>query len=167
MVRWNHSEEEGFRHTREATGISEFGSKGGWLGTMPSDMKVFRVRLRVRWELIEWQSEREGEKNERGKRKREKGVFHFRSNDSFASHFNAMSCLSTPLRFLPVLPTELQLSTVLKSGQSFRWNRSTTLYATLPDHSSDSTSPYIAPQSESEEWSFGWQERTVVLRQDG
>ncbi|GAA5828299.1 hypothetical protein JCM5353_003291 [Sporobolomyces roseus] len=77
-----------------------------------------------------------------------------------------MSCLSTPLRFLPVLPTELQLSTVLKSGQSFRWNRSTTLYATLPDHSSDSTSPSIAPQSESEEWSFGWQERTVVLRQD-
>lgn len=44
MVRWNHSEEEGFRHTREATGISEFGSKGGWLGTTTDGYSSYTSR---------------------------------------------------------------------------------------------------------------------------
>ncbi|GAA5911678.1 8-oxoguanine glycosylase OGG1 [Sporobolomyces salmoneus] len=68
-----------------------------------------------------------------------------------------MSCLSTPLRFLPVLPREVQLSTVLKSGQSFRWQRS-------PIHAT--RSPTTAAEEDGEEWSFGWGDRTVVLRQD-
>ncbi|GAA5933050.1 8-oxoguanine glycosylase OGG1 [Sporobolomyces koalae] len=70
-----------------------------------------------------------------------------------------MSCLSTPLRFLPVLPKELQLATVLKSGQSFRWHRSSPVAATLPPSATPDT-------AEGEEWSFGCQDRTVVLRQD-
>ncbi|GAA6012079.1 hypothetical protein JCM11491_001743 [Sporobolomyces phaffii] len=65
-----------------------------------------------------------------------------------------MSCLATPLRFLPVHRHELHLATVLKSGQSFRWHRSSPPVATRPATDSD------------EEWSFGWGDRTVVLRQD-
>jgi hypothetical protein len=72
-----------------------------------------------------------------------------------------MSCLATPLRFLPVLPQELQLATVLKSGQSFRWHR------TSPSHATRSTSKDHRVEDGEEEWSFGWGDRTVVLRQDG
>ncbi|GAA5885316.1 hypothetical protein JCM16303_005999 [Sporobolomyces ruberrimus] len=71
-----------------------------------------------------------------------------------------MSCLATPLRFLPVLPQELQLATVLKSGQSFRWHRTTPVHATrTPGYT-------LREGQEDEEWSFGWGDRTVVLRQD-
>ncbi|CEQ39788.1 SPOSA6832_01333, partial [Sporobolomyces salmonicolor] len=75
-----------------------------------------------------------------------------------------MSCLATPLRFLPVLPNELQLAAVLKSGQSFRWHRSSPLTATLPD--SAPSSQAIPSPLEAEEWAFPWGDRTVVLRQD-
>ncbi|GAA5863787.1 hypothetical protein JCM1840_005766 [Sporobolomyces johnsonii] len=75
-----------------------------------------------------------------------------------------MTCLATPLRFLPVLPNELQLAAVLKSGQSFRWHRSSPLSATLPDSApSSQANPFPL---EAEEWAFPWGDRTVVLRQD-
>lgn len=87
--------------------------------------------------------------------------------------------LSTPLRYLPLLPSELQLATVLKSGQSFRWARFDKVRATLPDPVAS-----VKPEEDSngatgvkheepgellqgEEWAFGWGDRTVVLRQDG
>ncbi|GAA5951726.1 hypothetical protein JCM3765_003096 [Sporobolomyces pararoseus] len=73
-----------------------------------------------------------------------------------------MSCLSTPLRFLPVLPQELQLATALKSGQSFRWHR-TPLHATRTTATQEATEGI---EEEADEWSFGWGDRTVVLRQD-
>ncbi|GAA6064072.1 hypothetical protein JCM10212_001478, partial [Sporobolomyces blumeae] len=79
-----------------------------------------------------------------------------------------MSCLATPLRFLPVLPQELQLATVLKSGQSFRWHRSSPPAATRPDPAPP-RSETLNPDSldpDADEWSLGWGERTVVLRQD-
>lgn len=77
--------------------------------------------------------------------------------------------LSTPLRFLPLLPSELQLATVLKSGQSFRWARFDTVHATRPEvfaASAEDVKPLLAA-NEGEEWAFGWGDRTVVLRQDG
>jgi N-glycosylase/DNA lyase len=67
--------------------------------------------------------------------------------------------LSTPLRFLAVLPRELSLATVLKSGQSFRWHRFEAVHATRPDSSSE--------EVRGEEWAFGWGDRTVCLRQGG
>ncbi|ORY72607.1 DNA glycosylase [Leucosporidium creatinivorum] len=86
--------------------------------------------------------------------------------------------LSTPLRFLPLLPSELQLATVLKSGQSFRWARFDTVHASKPDVAAETAG--AAPGAEDskpaleakeqlvqgEEWAFGWGDRTVVLRQD-
>lgn len=84
--------------------------------------------------------------------------------------------LSTPLRYLPLLPSELQLATVLKSGQSFRWTRLDTVHATRPDlehgqlsSSAKSTSEQKpgGPGVQGVEWAFGWGDRTVVLRQDG
>ncbi|GAA5848339.1 hypothetical protein JCM8547_004482 [Rhodosporidiobolus lusitaniae] len=74
-----------------------------------------------------------------------------------------MSCLATPLRFLRVSPVELNLATSLFSGQSFRWARFSPPTVTLPDASSSTAS---APPGDAEEFAFGWQDRTVVLRQD-
>lgn len=77
--------------------------------------------------------------------------------------------LSTPLRFLPLLPSELQLATVLKSGQSFRWAK-LPMHATRPDEqvkSEEDSKPTTAEVEHGEEWAFGWGDRTVVLRQDG
>lgn len=88
----------------------------------------------------------------------------------------AMIPLSTPLRFLPLLPSELQLATVLKSGQSFRWARFETIHATKPDVAAETagaaledSKPAVGVQEQvqGEEWAFGWGDRTVVLRQDG
>lgn len=84
--------------------------------------------------------------------------------------------LSTPLRFFPLLPSELQLATVLKSGQSFRWARFESVHATKPDFAAETagaleeTKPALGSQEQQvqgEEWAFGWGDRTVVLRQDG
>ncbi|KDE04316.1 hypothetical protein MVLG_05270 [Microbotryum lychnidis-dioicae p1A1 Lamole] len=86
--------------------------------------------------------------------------------------------LSTPLRFLHIPLTELCLATVLKSGQSFRWQRFDAIQATRPDAAVASTS--ISSLSGNEqtlsdevsrkqgpvEWAFGWGDRTVCLRQD-
>mgnify|MGYP001613425487 FL=1 len=72
--------------------------------------------------------------------------------------------LSTPLRFLSVLPVELNLATVLKSGQSFRWLRLDAIHATAPDSAPDS--PTAEKPMGGEEWAMGWGDRTVVLRQD-
>lgn len=86
----------------------------------------------------------------------------------------AMACLSTPLRFLPCLPSELQLATVLQSGQCFRWAKSSTPVATVPDRVVQvkqelDTKPYIKGTipSEGEEFCMGWNDRTVCLRQAG
>ncbi|GAA6004615.1 hypothetical protein JCM10207_000956 [Rhodosporidiobolus poonsookiae] len=75
-----------------------------------------------------------------------------------------MSCLATPLRFLRLSPRELNLATVCASGQSFRWHRSA-LTATKADVTG-STNAFPAPRDDAEEWAYGWNDRTVVLRQD-
>ncbi|GAA6004894.1 8-oxoguanine glycosylase OGG1 [Rhodotorula paludigena] len=78
-----------------------------------------------------------------------------------------MACLATPLRFLPLSRAELQLASCLPSGQSFRWHRLAPAAATLPDTPSSpaaTAKPATAPPEE--EWAFGWQDRTVVLRQE-
>ncbi|SCV69514.1 BQ2448_2534 [Microbotryum intermedium] len=90
--------------------------------------------------------------------------------------------LSTPLRFLHIPLTELCLATVLKSGQSFRWQRFDAILVTGPDSASTFPSPFhsssslhaIEPTLGEEvttnqghvEWAFGWSDRTVCLRQD-
>ncbi|GAA5822914.1 hypothetical protein JCM11251_004422 [Rhodosporidiobolus azoricus] len=81
-----------------------------------------------------------------------------------------MACLATPLRFLRLTPRELNLGTVLASGQSFRWAKGA-VHATLPDPSTgvppSPTHPtFPEPGKDAEEWAFGWRDRTVVLRQD-
>ena len=73
------------------------------------------------------------------------------------------SCLATPLRFLPLSRAELNLKSCLPSGQSFRWHRLSPATATLPD---SPTAPPV-PLEHAEEWAFAWEDRTVVLRQDG
>ncbi|GAA5885253.1 hypothetical protein JCM6882_009541 [Rhodosporidiobolus microsporus] len=73
-----------------------------------------------------------------------------------------MSCLATPLRFLKLSPRELNLAAVCASGQSFRWAKGP-LHATLPD-GDEAALPQ--PGKDTEEWAFGWNDRTVVLRQD-
>ncbi|KAK4058804.1 8-oxoguanine glycosylase ogg1 [Microbotryomycetes sp. JL221] len=96
--------------------------------------------------------------------------------------------LATPLRFLPLLPSELQLATVLKSGQAFRWARFDSIHATRSDYATsnvranarhDASDPSSAIAGDEhtmadssvmnqrqEEWAMGWNDRTVVLRQD-
>lgn len=80
-----------------------------------------------------------------------------------------MSCLATPLRLLPVSRHELHLASTLPSGQSFRWHRLSPPHATLPDRATapQGASKATAIEETAEEWAFGWQDRTVVLRQDG
>jgi N-glycosylase/DNA lyase len=73
-----------------------------------------------------------------------------------------MTILSTPLRFLAIVPAELSLAHVLRCGQSFRWQKGPAR-VTLPDDASACPS---AATDESE-WHMGWNDRTVVLRQDG
>ncbi|BGP37842.1 8-oxoguanine glycosylase ogg1 [Rhodotorula kratochvilovae] len=77
-----------------------------------------------------------------------------------------MACLATPLRFLPLSRAELQLASCLPSGQSFRWHRLAPPIATLPDPLPGSSAPPSALPDSAEEWAYGWQDRTVVLRQD-
>ncbi|KAM0792354.1 hypothetical protein ACM66B_005034 [Microbotryomycetes sp. NB124-2] len=89
-----------------------------------------------------------------------------------------MHSVATPLRFLPLLPSELQLATVLKSGQAFRWARFDTVQATKPDgvglneqlklETGDASSSHDGSNASigGEEWAMGWQDRTVILRQD-
>lgn len=77
-------------------------------------------------------------------------------------------CLATPLRLLPVSRRELHLASTLPSGQSFRWHRLSPPRVTLPDAPSQPTVELADALPEgAEEWAFGWQDRTVVLRQDG
>lgn len=78
-----------------------------------------------------------------------------------------MSCLATPLRFLPLGRAELNLESCLPSGQSFRWHRLTPPSATLPDSTPGSSAPATAELLHSHEWAFGCGDRTLVLRQDG
>lgn len=47
--------------------------------------------------------------------------------------------------FYSILPTELSLAAVLRNGQSFRWRHDPV----------------------SNEWSFGWRDRVVLLKQSG
>ncbi|KAK4053843.1 8-oxoguanine glycosylase ogg1 [Microbotryomycetes sp. JL201] len=92
-----------------------------------------------------------------------------------------MHSVATPLRFLPLLPSELQLATVLKSGQAFRWARFDKVHATKPDDGGSGEQLKLEPGNASdlkdtnrasssaigaEEWAMGWNDRTVVLRQD-
>ncbi|GAA6029214.1 hypothetical protein JCM8097_003572 [Rhodosporidiobolus ruineniae] len=77
-----------------------------------------------------------------------------------------MSCLATPLRFLPLSLRELNLAASCKSGQSFRWHRLAPPVATLPDAHAGSVGPSGTLPDEAEEWAFPWQDRTVVCRQD-
>lgn len=70
--------------------------------------------------------------------------------------------LSTPLRFLSLLPAELNLAIVLKSGQSFRWQKFP-LNCTRPYEKDGLTVDLTA----SEEYAFGWRDRTVVVSQHG
>lgn len=69
-----------------------------------------------------------------------------------------MKCLSTPLRFLAVVPAELCLSTVLKSGQSFRWHKYDSISATKLEGEK---------LISGEEFALGHEDRTIVLRQTG
>ncbi|KAI5474776.1 N-glycosylase/DNA lyase [Pseudohyphozyma bogoriensis] len=66
---------------------------------------------------------------------------------------------ATPLRFLPLSLAELTIPTVLKSGQSFRWHQFS-VHATKPDK--EEGGEVVG----GEEWAMGWNDRTVVLRQD-
>ncbi|GAA5989350.1 hypothetical protein JCM10908_001273 [Rhodotorula pacifica] len=77
-----------------------------------------------------------------------------------------MSCLATPLRLLPITRNELHLASTLPSGQSFRWHRLPPPHATLPDQPLKGLDQGEGVAEGAEEWAFGWQDRTVVLRQD-
>ena len=74
--------------------------------------------------------------------------------------------LSTPLRFLPLLPQELRIATVLRSGQSFRWHQFPAVHATLPDAYLPSALPPDTKEFGAE-WAIAWADRTIVLRQTG
>lgn len=69
--------------------------------------------------------------------------------------------LLSPLRFLPLDPFQLSLSTVLVCGQTFRWRRGRATAATLPKGTS------LKQREGLHEWSYGHRDRTIVLRQDG
>lgn len=69
--------------------------------------------------------------------------------------------LLSPLRFLPLDPFQLSLSTVLVCGQTFRWRRGRATAATLPKGTSSEQREQL------HEWSYGHRDRTIVLRQDG
>lgn len=84
------------------------------------------------------------------------------SSHVLLQRFTCVAMLSTPLRFLSVLPAELSLATVLKSGQAFRWERFDVVTVTRDETTSNGSST-----TEGTEWAMGWGDRTVVLRQDG
>ncbi|MBW0499216.1 hypothetical protein O181_038931 [Austropuccinia psidii MF-1] len=78
--------------------------------------------------------------------------------------------LVTPVRFFPISLAELSLRAVLKCGQTFRWNQSfIKLHPSLKTSffaNEDSKSSLGHGITECEEWSMGWNDRTIVLRQD-
>ena len=73
-----------------------------------------------------------------------------------------MNALLSPLRFLPIEPTQLSLSAVLKCGQTFLWRCSG---ASVVTFESQEAAKYAAPGWQ--EWSYGHRDRTIVLRQEG
>lgn len=75
--------------------------------------------------------------------------------DEVALDQQHLTILSTPLRFLPIPPTEVSLAHVLKCGQSFRWQKTKTR-VTFTGIEDDTMT----------EWCMGWEDRTIVLRQD-
>lgn len=81
-----------------------------------------------------------------------------------------MACLATPLRLLRVAPHELNLATVLKSGQSFRWARFDQLLATRLDEPGPKRESMLesklGPELSGVEWACGLDDRTICLRQE-
>ncbi|KAM0747351.1 DNA glycosylase [Meredithblackwellia eburnea MCA 4105] len=67
--------------------------------------------------------------------------------------------ISTPLRLLKVVRTELNLDTVIKSGQSFRWKKLDSITATRTGTTEDG-------EGEGQEWALANMDRTIVIRQD-
>lgn len=92
-------------------------------------------------------------------------------------HPTPVTMLCTPLRFFSILPAELSLATVLRSGQSFRWHKFEQIHATRPDPTTGALSSSNAGVKKEddegdklllgEEFAMGWRDRTIVLRQDG
>lgn len=75
--------------------------------------------------------------------------------------------LATSLRSFALLPAELNLATVLKSGQSFRWHKFENVVATQPDEQRAGIKEEEKPVLLGEEYAMAWKDRTIVLRQDG
>ncbi|CAH7668184.1 DNA glycosylase [Phakopsora pachyrhizi] len=82
--------------------------------------------------------------------------------------------LITPIRFIPISTSELSLPAILKCGQTFRWIQSRfrirrthkELIRIKEEDEQERTGLETESTVDLEEWSMGWNDRTVVLRQD-
>lgn len=83
--------------------------------------------------------------------------------------------LASPVRHFPISRSELSLPAVLKCGQAFRWTeRKLQLEAVAVEAKVEVKAEGVTEEekevvleSEVSEWSMGWEDRTIVLRQDG